>query len=147
MLNVSEQALRFWRKIDRSGDCWTWMGATNLGGYGRFAVDGRRVMAHRVAYTLTVGQIPDGMQLDHLCRNRICVNPDHLEPVTQAENILRGVAPSAINARRTECAHGHVFTQANTYITGDGRRQCRQCSKARRAKWKARRKDASLRVT
>lgn len=87
---------RFWAKVDRSGDCWRWTGALARGGYG-FAVVGSRDdpqryrNAHRFAYELSVGPIPEGLELDHLCRNRRCVNPAHLEPVTHSENMRRGV--------------------------------------------------------
>ena len=79
---------RFWQKVDKSGDCWEWIGAVSSG-YGHFQTDGGTTTAHRVAYQLLVGPIPDGLHVDHLCRNTLCVNPDHLEPVTQAENNRR----------------------------------------------------------
>jgi hypothetical protein len=140
MLNASESAARFWSQVEKSPDgCWLWQGAMHHNGYGRPAWQGRRTMAHRIAYTLLRGDIPEGKQLDHLCRVRRCVNPNHLEPVTQRENILRGIAPTAVNARRTACTHGHDLTPDNTYTTPDGRRQCRVCIKARLAKHAARR--------
>lgn len=142
MHNVSEESVRFWGKVDKTGECWTWLGAMNHNGYGRHMFRGRRIMAHRAAYILTVGEIPDGLQLDHLCRVRNCVNPAHLEPVTQHENILRSDAPTAINARRESCTHGHEFTADNTYVTPDGRRQCRTCIRERLARSVARRRAA-----
>src|SRR6266496_2265386 len=101
MLNDTEAldglVTRFWAKVDRSGGsraCWLWTGKTGRDGYGRIGLGGRgalvRVRAHRFAYELLIGPIPDGLQIDHLCRVRHCVNPAHLEPVTQRENILRG---------------------------------------------------------
>ncbi len=96
---------RFWMKVSKSGadDCWEWL-ACCVEGYGQFFVaNGKRVKAHRFAYELLVGTIPDGLTLDHLCRNRKCCNPSHLEPVTVAENVLRGEGPCAQNARRTHC--------------------------------------------
>jgi hypothetical protein len=137
--NVSEESLRFWSKVDKSGECWTWLGAQTANGYGRNMFRGRRIMAHRIAYMLVLGDIPTNFQIDHLCRNRLCVNPNHLEAVTQYENILRSSAPSAVNAQRTVCIHGHAFTERNTYATPDGRRQCRTCIRDRLAKSEARR--------
>lgn len=129
---------RFWDKVDKSGDCWEWT-AYKLQGYGRFGVGGRRenggriVYAHRWAYEALVGPIPDGLTLDHLCRNRACVNPDHLEPVTGATNSLRGESPAAVNARKTNCPKGHEYTAENiTYGGYSGReRRCRACNRER----------------
>ena len=81
---------RFWARVEQSGDCWSWTGAKNDQGYGQIRVDGRIVYAHRFSYELHLGSIPSGLQIDHLCRNRGCVRPDHLEPVTSAENTHRG---------------------------------------------------------
>lgn len=94
---------RFWSKVDKSGTCWLWTASIRATGYGQFRVGKRTRDAHRVAWELTNGSVPDGLQLDHLCRNRACVRPDHLEPVTQRENILRGTAPTAVNAVKTHC--------------------------------------------
>ena len=97
-------------------------------------------MSHRLAYELEIGPIPAGLEIDHLCRVRNCVNPAHLEPVTHAENIRRGTGPLAENARKTECVHGHPLEGANLYVRpGDGHRQCRACNTARSAAWRARR--------
>jgi hypothetical protein len=110
--------------------CWIWIGG-NVRGYGMFKLEGKSRRAARVAYEWFVGPIPDGLEIDHTCRNPPCVNPKHLEPVTQYENsIMRGVTNSAsINARKTHCSRGHHFDQANTYIHPDGSRHCRQCQK------------------
>lgn len=124
---------RFWAKVDKSGDCWEWTAFLTPDGYGRFGLDGAIVAAHRTAYELVVGPIPDGLQIDHLCRNRKCVNPDHLEPVTQLENARRGFW-----ATKTHCKHGHEFTPENTYIRPTGARQCRTCNRAAVATYKAR---------
>ena len=129
---------RFWSKVDFRGDCWLWTGsvARRRGGYGQFrlASAGRKrmVKAHRVAYELLVGPIPEGLEPDHLCRNPRCVNPDHLEPVTHHENVLRGMSPSAQGARADHCIHDHPFDEANTYYRPDnGTRQCRTCARER----------------
>lgn len=123
---------RFWSKValDPSG-CWLWTTCKN-NGYGVFHINHRQSRSHRLAYISLVGAIPEGLQLDHLCRVRNCVNPDHLEPVTRKENILRGEGFAAKNARQTHCINGHKFTPENTRnITQDGGRfvlrQCRTC--------------------
>lgn len=125
---------RFWEKVDRRGpdECWPWRGHTNREGYGRFAGSaGKIVQAHRFAYMLVIGPILDGLTLDHLCRNRECVNPAHLEPVTNRENNLRGNGWSGRNVRKTHCAQGHRFDVANTYIRPNGSRRCRTCKRQR----------------
>lgn len=110
-------------------DCWEWTGRKQTAGYGQTFVGGRGVVVHRLAYEHLVGPIPDGLVLDHLCRNRTCVNPAHLEPVSNKDNILRGVGPSAINARKTHCRRGHEFTPENTYRrpSAPQKRHCRIC--------------------
>jgi hypothetical protein len=127
---------RFWVKVDKSGECWLWLGTIGDDGYGRFARGSRAdgmVVAHKMAWTLVRGPVPPGLQLDHLCRNRACVRPDHLEPVTQQENVRRGIGVSAMNARKTGCPKGHPYDDINTYVTPGGGRQCRTCNKAREA--------------
>lgn len=122
----------FWRRVVRDGDCWIWTGHKNRCGYGRLTVDGRRIAAHRLAYELLVGPVPDGLELDHLCRNRACVRPSHLEPVTHRENTLRGDTIVAAAAAATACPQGHAYDEANTYRYPDGRRDCRTCRADRR---------------
>jgi hypothetical protein len=98
-------------------------------GYGMFDVDSRPVMAHRWSWERLVGSIPDGLTIDHLCRNRGCVNPDHLEPASKGENVLRGYSSPAKKARQSRCVRGHVFDDANTYVTKYGYRACRACDR------------------
>lgn len=124
---------RFWAKVDRNGPdgCWLWTG-TMAGGYGQVQVARVKQPAHRWAYQHLVGPIPVGLVLDHLCRNQLCVNPTHLEPVTVAENIRRGRAPSVAFGIATHCKHGHEFAPENTIVRGyssDGtpHRRCRVC--------------------
>lgn len=112
--------------------CWPWIASRDQKGYGMFRVGGRKglaVRAHRVLYELMVEPIPDGLQIDHLCRNPQCVRPDHLEPVTGAENVRRGI--SAGNRDRSTCKRGHPFDEANTYWHPRGQRCCRACTRER----------------
>lgn len=115
---------RFTSKIDHEGDCWIWVGKVLPNGYGRFWFDGKQRYAHRVAYEQFVGPIPNGLVIDHLCRNRGCVNPDHLEPVTHQENCRRGAKGSLV----THCPNNHPLDEANTYVKPNGTRRCRQCN-------------------
>lgn len=118
--------------------CWEWVASAYPAGYGSFWLRGKLRRAHRVAYSHWVGPIPDGYTIDHLCRNRLCVNPKHLEPVTNRENILRGIGPTANNARKTHCAHGHPFAGSNLVVSGDGQeRRCRECVRLDSAKRRA----------
>lgn len=131
---------RFWAKVERRGEeeCWPWT-ACQVRGYGQFKAHGsRRVYAHRFAYELLIGPVPAGLTIDHLCRNRSCVNPAHMEPVPSAVNTLRGNNPLAKNARKTHCKRGHKFTPENTYRSRKGREclTCRRMMGARRYQMK-----------
>lgn len=128
---------RFIHKIDVRDCCWEWMATLDRHGYGTF-FDGGNRPAHRVAYALWVGPIPAGLDIDHLCRNRACVNPEHLEAVSRRTNILRGAAPTALTFQMNRCKRGHQFTPENTVIKGGdpSKRQCRQCQNdGRRARY------------
>lgn len=121
--------LTFWERVNKTDSCWLWTGSRTKK-YGSFSIGGRTHFAHRFSYTLKF-QIPDGMELDHLCREPLCVRPSHLEPVTHKENVRRGSAPTAINSRKTHCKNGHQFTPENTYQRRDGR-ECWACKRDRR---------------
>jgi len=109
--------------------CWVWNLSLNVGGYGKVKFAGHTLTAHRLYYQLYRGVISSELVVDHLCRNRACINPDHLEPVTQWVNNARGVGVSAENLKKTHCKNGHEFTKENT-IVGKNRRSCRACAKA-----------------
>jgi hypothetical protein len=147
--NIDLMPHRFWLQVESGkGDdeCWLWEGCIQQG-YGRVrgSLGGRVEQAHRVAYELEVGPIPDGLDLDHTCHNdtecpggfsclhRRCVNPAHLEPVTRVENVYRShVSPGGVNARKTHCIHGHPFDEANTIERPRGHRGCRTCKELSR---------------
>ena len=120
--------------IDDNG-CWLWQRALTSKGYGRVNTPSGIRSAHRYSYEVFVGPIPPGLTLDHTCRNRACVNPGHLEPISQRENSLRSpLTINAINAAKTHCPQGHPYDEANTYvIPSNGGRMCRACIAARAA--------------
>lgn len=112
------------------GPCWIWTGTLSggvSGGYARMGADGRSVWAHRFSYEHYVGELVPGLQIDHLCRVRCCVNPDHLEQVTPRDNVIRGDSFAAKEAKKTHCKRGHPFDEKNTRITPKGHRDCRAC--------------------
>ena len=119
---------RFWEKVRKTPTCWLWEASKLPGGYGQFRA-GRMVLAHRFSYELVNGTIPAGLQIDHLCRVRHCVNPDHMEVVTNRENSMRGISPSIRIHKSGRCAKGHIMTPENTYIYKKGWRECRECQR------------------
>lgn len=122
---------RFAAKIAQNGDCWEWTGGKTANGYGHISIgQGVCRVAHRVSYELHVGPIPDGFQIDHLCRNRGCVNPNHLEAVTPQENVLRSESPSALNATKKLCVRGHLLDGENLRMDG-AKRVCKECRRIR----------------
>lgn len=145
--------------VDANG-CWNYTGSRTAGGYGMIRERRRPIYVHRLMYEALVGPIPEGLQIDHLCRNRACCRPSHLEPVTNAVNGLRGESLPAQNARKTHCPQGHPYDEANT-LQGRSRRgrHCRTCNRERgrasyirnpelaraqqRARWAARKADSS----
>ena len=135
-MDTSTLPSRLRSKISLTDSCWEWT-AKRQHGYGVYFMrmegtraTGRRSIfgkAHSVVFEALIGPIPEGTELDHLCRNKGCVNPEHLEPVTHAVNNLRGVSPPAINARKTICKRGHPLSGENLYVRSTGYRQCRIC--------------------
>ncbi len=115
--------------------CWLWTGSVGKTGYGRLGGPG--TSAHRRSYMMAVGPIPDGLELDHLCRVRCCVNPDHLEPVTHQENVRRGIS-GHLERATTHCPKGHPYDDKNTYHTPAGKRDCRECRRAASLRYRRR---------
>lgn len=135
--------LRIVTAIERDANgCWLWTKKLNNMGYGHMGVRGKLHYPHRIAYAEFVGPIPDGLQLDHLCKVTRCCNPAHLEPVTGRENLRRGDGFAGLNARKTHCLRGHPFDERNTAFEGTARK-CRACAAAYQRALRARRKAAA----
>jgi hypothetical protein len=141
---TEEDIARFWAKValpDARG-CLVWTGPGSGTGYGKFRRFRRSVFAHRFAYMALVGPIADGLVLDHLCRNRACVRPDHLDAVTQRVNVLRGESPAACHAVATHCPAGHAYNKVNTLVSKRGSRLCRACHRDKERSRRAANRDA-----
>lgn len=122
---------RFLEKVELTATCWLWKASTKARGYGRLLFDGKGLPAHRAAYLLFVGPPPDDLVADHLCRNRACVNPWHIEFVSPRTNCIRGISSPAMNARKTHCKNGHPFDENNTNARSPNVRRCRACNRDR----------------
>lgn len=133
-----EQRIR--RLSEESGDCWLWTRRLDKDGYGRITVNKRPARAHRVSYETFVGPIPEGLELDHLCKVRRCVNPKHLEPVPHLVNVERSVDVGR-RSGPNQCVHGHLLDDVNTYRV-QGLTQCRECHRKRNREYAARRRAA-----
>lgn len=136
---------RFWDNVEPepNSGCWLWAGSVNKDGYASLTLGGRTVIVHRLSYIQHKGDIPSGLELDHKCRVRCCVNPAHLEPVTHAENVRRGMSGTINGARqsaKTHCPHGHAYEGRNVYTDRHGRRYCRICAGKRNREAHAKRR-------
>lgn len=125
---TANEWFRFWSKVEKTRTCWLWQAGKTSDGYGSFYFRGKCHRAHRFIYQILKREVPKRLTLDHICRVHNCVNPSHLEVVTQGENTLRGFAPSAINAQKTHCINGHALDGDNLIIRSKfGQRQCGIC--------------------
>lgn len=140
MILSEDRKLMFWSHVTKTEGCWLWSGTKSEKGYGLFRIDGKPKRAHRIAYEMIVGDVPEGFTLDHLCRVPGCVNPAHLEIVTSQENTRRGIeyrkqhdipmnACLKYGGLKPFCKHGHPYSGDNLYIAPNGRRVCRACQK------------------
>lgn len=136
LLHRNDPVARLMQKVNKvDSGCWEWTGTMSSDGYGRFAVGRSTTTAHRAAYSILVVPVPADLEVDHLCRNRRCVNPEHLEPVTRTENRRR-------QARCGRCPKGHVYEDHGVYVGWDGKVRCKPCHKEREAERRRRNKAA-----
>lgn len=134
-----QQDQRFMAKvsIDSNTGCWNWTGSTNWGGYARITRGNKSQSAHRYAYMFIHGPVSSSLDLDHLCRNRRCVNPHHLDPVTRKENLYRGKTLTASRAAQTHCKRGHELKGSNLELLRNGTRRCKACKNQLTAEYRA----------
>ena len=126
---------RFWSHVDKTNSCWNWTGHLNAKKrYGHIKINKKYFLVHRFSYELSKGKIPEGLTIDHLCRNTSCVNPDHLEAVTMKENLMRGIGACAINSRKTHCPQGHEYAEENICPSQIGR-VCKICRREQALKY------------
>lgn len=127
-----------WSRFVASDEgCWPWHGPVGGSGYGTMRFERKKHQAHRLIYELLIGPIPDGLDIDHLCSNKLCVNPDHLEPVTRSVNIQRAIDREE-RPRKTACPQGHPFDESNTIVLAPSGRRCRLCRQSQQAKYRER---------
>jgi len=141
-----ENTRKFYSKINFK-NCWDWLDSKGSSGYGRFYIGGDFYLAHRYSYILFKGDIPDGLVIDHLCKNKICVNPNHLEVVTSGENTRRGEAGKARGEQfksRRSCPQSHNYTEENTIIRKNGGRSCRECQRKRSREYQRRKRNGRI---
>jgi hypothetical protein len=124
----------FWERVEKTETCWIWTGSMNGNGYGKIHINKKKVYAHRLSHELFIGKILEGLQVDHLCFVKNCVNPDHLEAVTPYVNNMRSKSQAALNLRKTHCLNGHLLEGYNLMPNKKNTRQCRSCHNDRRRK-------------
>lgn len=147
----TDLSARFWAKVDKTSTCWNWTASlrSKNSPYGNFKVLGKTKLAHRISYELLVGTIPEGLTIDHTCKNTKCVNPSHMELVTLSENVRRAEVwkntnPGQVNRDKSYCPKGHPYDSINTYTTPSGKRDCKECRRAACRKNYRKVKDKSL---
>ena len=139
---MNSYLLRFCDKVrPLDNGCWEWQSTINHKGYGLFQYKGRNISTHRFSYLIIAACIPRELQIDHLCRNRRCVNPSHMELVTSRENSLRGIGFASVNAKVTHCPKRHPYSEENTYITPQGSRGCRICLRNAKRRYKEKQRE------
>lgn len=134
---------RFMTKVQVTESCWLWLASKNMAGYGQFWSGEKLVRAHRFAFEHQFGSIPPGLEIDHICGNRACVNPDHMRCVSHRENMRASNSIFGRNAVKTHCKRGHAFEGSNLYISKTGSRQCRACLAMHARNSKRRRREAA----